>query len=288
MTTPVSPSRLQVNPLGEEDRKPLAALLDRERRSSLYLRSLVHEFGVAPSDHPEHGRFIGARLGDELRAVAFLGNSRNFSTFGNPADLPLVLERGVESGQSPRLFVGPAEHATAVRRAFALAGAAPFLDREQLYYVLTPDTLADLPSLDIHPARERDVDRVTAAQASMTEEDLDIPRTRIDFARLREISRRRIAAGKVWVVVDGESLVFKTEESARTPDGVLVGGVFTDPRRRGEGLASRGIAAWARHLFREGHEMLALHVNKDNAPAVRAYERIGFRRHAVLRLMLAY
>jgi RimJ/RimL family protein N-acetyltransferase len=288
MTTPLSFSRLEVNVLDGKDRDALAGLLDRDRPGTLYLRSLVHEFGAAPTPQPEHGRFLGAWRGGELLAVAFIGNSRNLSTWGSAVELPPVLEKALDDAHPPRLFVGPAEHAGAVRRAFAMSGAAPFLDREQHYYNLTPQTLVSHPHLDIRPAREEDAEAVTLAQAAMTEEDLDIPRTRIDYPRLREISKRRIAAGKVWVVFRNGELVFKTEESARTEDGVLVGGVFTDPAHRGRGLATQGIAAWARHLFDQGLELMTLHVNRDNVPAIRAYESVGFHRYSSLRLMLAY
>ena len=263
-------------------------LLDQDRWGSLYLRSLLHEFGVSPTAHAEHGRFLGGQRGERLTAALFSGNSRNLSSLGDVADLAPLLERAFQGHPSPRLFVGPAEHARSVREAFARHGALPFLDREQLYYVLTPEALAPGDSVSIRPARDDEVECVTLAQAAMTEEDLCVSRSHIDVGRLREISARRIAAGKVWVVMEGSALLFKAEESARTGDGLLIGGVFTEPAHRGRGLATRGIAAWARLLFENGLAVIALHVNRDNLPAIRAYERVGFRRHSALRLMLTY
>jgi predicted GNAT family acetyltransferase len=286
LTTP--PQRLDVILLSEDNRSRLLQLLDQERWTSLYLRSLVHEFGVSPTAHLEHGRFFGAMRGSHLTAVAFSGNSRNLTTLGEAADLVAVVARTFESVQPPRLFVGPADHARLVREAFARHGAMPFLDREQFYYVLTPDMLVDQETVSLRPARLEDVESVTLAQAAMTEEDLSVPRNHIDYTRLREISRRRINGDKVWVVTEGSRLLFKTEESARSEDGVLIGGVFTDPEYRGRGLARRGIGTWARILFDRGLTLLALHVNRDNLPAIHAYERVGFRRHTSLRLMLTY
>ena len=286
MTTPHE--RLDIVLLSEEDRPRLQQLLDQERWTSLYLRSLVHEFGISPTAHLEHGRFFGAMRGSHLTSVAFCGNSRNLTTLGETADLVPVVARTFEAGHPPRLFVGPADHARLVREAFAKHGAMPFLDREQYYYVLTSDMLVEQEKVSLRPAELEDVESVTLAQAAMTEEDLSVPRNHIDYARLREISRRRIQSGKVWLVSDGPRLLFKTEESARSEDGVLIGGVFTDPECRGRGLARRGIGTWARILFDRGLTLLALHVNRDNLPAIRAYERVGFRRHTSLRLMLTY
>jgi hypothetical protein len=271
----------------EEDRPALKALLEQDHAATLYLRSLIHEFGVSPTAHMGHGRFIGARRGGDLEAVVFMGNARNLTSWGEAEYVAPALERALQNPGSPRLFVGPAEHAGLVRRAFAKTGASPFLDRDQAYYVLMPEWLASLEEIDVRPARADDLAAVALAHAAMTEEDLLIPRARLDMERLRQLSRQRIAQRKIWVIVESEHLVFKTEESGNAGDGILVGGVFTDPLYRGRGYAARGIAGWARRLFGEGLQMMALHVNAANAPAIRAYENVGFRRHSMLRLMLA-
>jgi len=282
------PERVSVNCLSDKDREALLALLARDAEGTIYLRSLVHEFGVDPTGNAEHGRFLGGWRRNELVSVLFFGNSRNITTLGEPEDLVEVLDRALEGPDYPRLFVGPARHAPNVRRAFARSGADPYLDREQIYYLLTPETLRTVPQVPVRPAREEDTEAVARAQAAMTEEDLKVPAGQIDMGRLREISKKRIDEGKVWVWMDGDTLLFKTEESARAPDGVLVGGVFTHPDHRGQGLATRGIAAWAGHLFAAGLERMTLHVNASNTPAIRAYERVGFQRHSLLRLMLTF
>ena len=43
----------------------------------------------------------------------------------------------------------------------------------------------------------------------------------------------------------------------RVAIAILVGGVFTHPEYRGQGLASRALAAWARALFRDGLQVIA-------------------------------
>ncbi len=280
---------LHVSLLVDEDRPALAELLDGERQGTLYLRSLVHEFGLSPTDRQGHGRFFGAGRAGVLDGVAFLGNSRNITTHGSVAAVEAALDRMLTSGGSPRLFVGPAAHAGLIRRVFSRAAVVPYLDRAQAYLVLEPENLLRAEDDGIRPAVADELREITVAHAAMTEEDLAIPRAHLDMARMRELSRGRIEAGKVWVVMKGGRLVFKTEEVARSGDGVLVGGVYTDPAFRGRGYATRGIAAWARRLINEqGLRFLALHVNADNTPAVRAYERVGFRPHSMLRLMLAY
>jgi RimJ/RimL family protein N-acetyltransferase len=279
---------VRVTVLGDADQPALLDILNGRAADTVYLRSLVHTHGASPTAHPEHGRFLGGWKGGALVSMVFLGNSRNFSTLGSARDLVPVLDRALEQPNRPRLFVGPAEHAVLARRFLGAGGGFPALDRDQAYYELRPETLNPLDPVGIEPARESDLEAVARAQAEMTAEDLLIPRDQIDLDRLRTISRDRIARGTVWGVRRDGGLVFKTEETSRAPDGILVGGVFTHPRYRGQGLAAAGIAEWARFLFDRGLERMVLHVNTANLPAVRAYERVGFVRRALLRLILSY
>ena len=126
------------------------------------------------------------------------------------------------------------------------------------------------------------------AHAAMIEEDLLIPRAHLDLDRLSDLARERIAGEKIWVHVRNGELVFKTEEISRSAEGILVGGVFTAPAHRGRGYAARGMATWARALLTGPLTRFALHVNAVNTPAYRAYERSGFRRTGMLRLILTY
>ena len=279
---------LKVRVLEEEDRGAIAGLLDRDRVGTLYLRSLVHEHGVAFTSRLEHGRFLGSFRNGELTGMLFLGNARNITTWGDEPSVRAVLDRAAAEPRLPRLFIGPAAHGDLVRRTLNRGGISPFLDREQGYLVLTRDALAHVPSLPIRPGTPDDLDDVARAHAAMTEEDLNIPSASLDRRRLRRAALARLSAGKIWVAMEGNRLACKMEESARSEDGVLVGGVYTSPEFRNRGYATRTLAAWARILFDEGLLMLTLHVNMVNFPAVRAYEKVGFKRHSTLRLMLAY
>jgi hypothetical protein len=274
--------------LVDQDRASLLDLLTRELRGTVYLRSLIHEHGVSPTEHIGHGRFYGLFRQGRVEAVAFAGNGRNLTTYGEADDLPLLLDRVRQGPHQPRLFVGPEEHAPVIRRALFQTGLRPRLDRKQAYYVLDPSRLPSLEPLPLRPAALSELDAVVRAHALMIQEDLGIPFDHLDLGRLGELARQRVEQAKIWVhTIDGE-LVFKTEEIARSGDAVLVGGVFTDPRFRGQGYASRGMATWAGSLFPEGLQRMALHVNAANTPAFRAYERSGFRRHSMLRLILTY
>ena len=60
--------------------------------------------------------------------------------------------------------------------------------------------------------------------------------------------------------------------------------IFLSASHHGRGLGSEAIRVLARHLFEEcGHHRLTIDPASDNAPAIRAYERVGFRRVGIMR-----
>ena len=79
---------------------------------------------------------------------------------------------------------------------------------------------------------------------------------------------RLVAIAGTHVVAPGEGVA-------------VVGNVYTHPRYRGRGYATIASGAVAAELLRSC-PLVALTVNPDNTPAVRAYEKLGFLRHGLL------
>lgn len=62
------------------------------------------------------------------------------------------------------------------------------------------------------------------------------------------------------------------------PDGIaVVGNVFTHPKYRGRGLGTLVTGAVTQHVLSMGCREVVLSVDPRNEPAVRAYERLGYR-----------
>ncbi len=60
--------------------------------------------------------------------------------------------------------------------------------------------------------------------------------------------------------------------------------VFLATACHGRGLGPEAIGVLARHLFEErGHHRLTIDPAADNAPAIRAYEKAGFRKVGIMR-----
>jgi aminoglycoside 6'-N-acetyltransferase len=60
--------------------------------------------------------------------------------------------------------------------------------------------------------------------------------------------------------------------------------LFLDPAFHGRGLGTEAVRRVVRHLFEDrGHHRITIDPATENAAAIRAYEKVGFRRVGILR-----
>jgi aminoglycoside 6'-N-acetyltransferase len=124
-----------------------------------------------------------------------------------------------------------------------------------------------------------------------------------DAARLTSIRREPEIERRWGILEEGEMEEFVTDEKALVieVDGETVGAVqygeVEDPMyrsagidlylttpRHGQGLGSETVRVLARYLIEErGHHRLTIDPAADNAAAIRAYEKVGFRPVGVMR-----
>jgi ribosomal protein S18 acetylase RimI-like enzyme len=83
------------------------------------------------------------------------------------------------------------------------------------------------------------------------------------------------APGSVWGAFDGSELVGVAATHVQLPRIWVLGGIYVEPRHRGLGLG-RALTAAAVAAADGAGAHSALYVRDDNAPALRAYESVGF------------
>ena len=90
-------------------------------------------------------------------------------------------------------------------------------------------------------------------------------------------TQAQIGEGRSWIWLDGDTILFKAEASAWTPQAVQWQQVWVDPSVRGRGFGSRGMRDLCRGLL-ERTPTVCLFVRADNEAGIRTYESIGMRR----------
>ncbi len=94
------------------------------------------------------------------------------------------------------------------------------------------------------------------------------------YGRVR-LSASQSIPNAIWGAFDGEALVGVASTQVKLPAVWVLGGIYVRPDRRNRGLGRDLTAAAAAEAEAIGARC-ALYVREDNAPACRAYERVGF------------
>ena len=102
-----------------------------------------------------------------------------------------------------------------------------------------------------------------------------------------EIREQFIEADNAFVIeVEGEEVVGAIQYHEENDPMYRHAGmdIYLTTSRHGEGLGTEALRVLARYLFEErGHHRLTIDPAADNAAAIRAYERVGFRRVGIMR-----
>lgn len=176
-------------------------------------------------------------------------------------------------------LVGPDVAVSAFAEHFSSPSFEPRVNQAQCVMMRERSTpLQDLPYPPklLHRASEVHAERVIQASLEMHTEEVQQPNSRNDAIALRRASLQKIRSGRVWVLLDdaGE-LLFKASTSLPTPHIVQIEGVWTAPKARGQGIARHCMTQICTTLHAT-FPLLSLTVGRENVPALRLYESLGF------------
>lgn len=258
--------------LHSDDEPALEELLLEDPTQNLFLLGMLST-GVGRAS------WYAVAEGDRLRAVAMVLGRLCVPFAPRPKDAT-GLGSHLATRHTPDLVVGPREAVDALLAYWT--PKKPGVRYDQRLYVLDRPP-AQAPDLAVKRAEPGHADRIAPLAAAMEREDLGRGPANPDVHHA--VVRDRIAEGRTWIAEEGGEIVFLINVGTRHPFGCQVGGTYVPPPHRGRGLGTRGMVAVAHRLLAE-HPRVTLHVNEANTPAVRAYERAGFRSGAPYRLIL--
>ena len=237
------------------DDAAILSVLERERAWAVYPLSDLEP------PHRQFGRYIGAARDGTVTAVLLVYAPPDFTSL-------------IPSGESD-----------GVRAVFANAERLP---ASCLFHVRSPDMPAFL--LRYEPEDRQWFLRLTVEARTFADPPpVDARLVHLSPADLPEVQALYTLWGETlftplmleWGVYVGAYqggdllAVAGTHVVSRAHKVASIGGVFTHPGHRGRGLAAATTGAVARELFARGIDVVALNVRADNAPAIRAYQRIG-------------
>jgi hypothetical protein len=243
-------------------------------------------FRAAPVEHcflltqiEQHGAEGFWVLGRPARAGAYLRPGRLLVPFG-PASEGRALGRAL-AGERPELryVVGPQDLVDAVWAELGARLPEPqWLRRNRVYAMEPGDLTQDQPAPRgrLRPGSLQDLGWMLHASARMDREDRGVDPLEEDPVGLERYVMWLVHEGLVFVWEEGGRLLFKAQAASLNRECAMVEGVYTEPAARGRHVGAHAMRALCREMFRRAPR-LSLYVNEANQPAVRLYERVGFR-----------
>lgn len=264
---------LTVYPLtGEEDAEVLEFLSERPIHT-VFMAGFIRDNGIVSSFN--RGTFYGCRNGKgELEGVALIGHATLVEARSDEA--MAAFARLAQKDVPAHMIMGEEAKVEAFWRHHAAAGREPrLICRDLLLEQRWPvEGFEDVGTL--RPARLEDLGHVVSAHAALAYEEIGVNPLDSDPIGFRLRTARRIAQGRVWVLIENDKLIFKADIVSDTPEVIYLEGVYVNPEERGKGYGSRCLMTMGRVLLARAVS-ISLLVNEHNEAALALYRKAGFQ-----------
>ncbi len=253
----------------ETDLPAVQAYLEARVDQAMFPLSNLRRYGL--DGEGPYGPGMWAHWTDNTVA-GVLTVTRNHTVMANVhADLAEPIVR--ELGQIYRI-VGPTTTSRPLIERFGLANHDLELDRDERQFSLgLNDLIIPEGRGDLRPIEEGDRSTLVPWHVAYNVETLGAdPESFTEMAE--RVFEAQLQTGWHMVLAEGNDLLAMTGFNARLPQIVQIGGVFTPPNLRNEGLARRAVALHLAKARSEGVERATLFASGE--AAARAYRAIGF------------
>ena len=271
-------TRHGVRPLGAADLDAFLALAGRDPVVNVFTDYRARTTNLEP-------RWLGGEMwgrfeGGELRAACHVG-ANLVPVQATAEDAAAFAERALARGRTASTIVGPQAAIEVIWNGVAASWGRPRETRwnQPHLEIAGPPPIAPDPL--VRRTTRHDLAELYPACVAMYTEEVGLSP---EYGGGAELYRARVTQlvnrGWSFARFDEGRLVFKAEVACATPAAAQIQGVWVPEDRRGEGLASAGMAAVVEIVRREIAPVVSLYVNDWNLSARRAYEKAGFRETA--------
>jgi len=260
--------------LDDRHRDEALGLCDAEPVTNVFVSARVHACGLNPARLGAQiwGHYAGGRLTSLCYAGANL-----VPVAATPDAITAFADRARAQGRRCSSLVGPEPDVSVLWRLLRPHWGPPRDVRAVQPVLAMSGPPACAPDPLVRRVRREELNILMPACIAMFTEEVGISPTAGDGgATYRARVSELIRAGRAFARIENGQVIFKAEIGSVTPGACQVQGVWVDPARRGEGLASAGMAAVVREAQRSIAPVVSLYVNDFNAPARAAYRRVGF------------
>lgn len=234
------------------------------------------------------GQVWGRFEGDELVAGCHLG-ANLVPVQCTPDDVGAFADVALRRRSTVGTIVGPSDVVASLWDTISPRWSRPREHRPDQPHLQTSRLSAVPPARDVRVTTPSDLEALYPACVAMYTEEVGVSPE--SDAGGGDLYRARVQQliGRGWSLAsfDDRGVVFKAEVACATPFAAQVQGVWVRPDRRGEGLATSGMAAVVARVLGSGMApVVSLYVNEWNTAARAAYARVGFEQTATFATLM--
>lgn len=147
-----------------------------------------------------------------------------------------------------------------------------------------------LPKVNIRPATQKDMDVLLEFEQEIinAERPFDVtikqgPVSYYDIAEMIDDPMAHVVVAEVGekIVASGYAIPKRARHYLDHEFYAYLGFMYTDWDYRGEGINAKIIEELKQWSQQEGYKEIRLTVYNENLPAIRAYEKVGFKKHII-------
>jgi uncharacterized protein len=260
--------------LTEIDREETLTFLSMRPVHTVVMTSFINDNGMESTLN--RGRFYGYRNRQgKLTGVALIGHSTLVE-----ARTPEALKAFAYAARTPEtpinLIMSAGDDALTFWRHYAGRLRQPRLTCTELLFELALPMFVQKCTWDVRHARMEELEQIAEAHGEVAFIESGINPMLTDREGFLKRVARRIEQKRIFVVFDGNKLVFKADIIAETSDAAYLEGVFVGDEYRGRGVGSSCLASLGLSLLeRVGHVSLLSNVSLTGAH--KSFARAGYK-----------
>ena len=259
--------------LTEDDRDEVLAFLAERPVQTVFIAGLIRDNGLVSAHN--RGTFYGCRNSEgRLEGVALIGHATLIEARTDRA----MKEFGfvAQGFQHTHVILGEKDKVEQFWNYYADEGQDMRLACREMLFELRQAMEVREEVKGLRLATLDDLDQIVPVQAEMAECESGINPLQVDPEGFRSRCARRIEMGRVWVLEEDGTLVFKADIQADTPDVIYLEGVWVSPTERGKGIGRKCFRQLCRDLLSRTKSVCVL-VNEEHERAHTFYRMCNFK-----------
>ena len=270
----------------EDSRQSVREILERDSVTNAFIASRLHRWlDGSLSLSKLSGEFWVVEDGGSFEALLYVG-ANLVPTLCSEQAIDALVGRLAQQVRRSTSITGPASVVLSLwERLEPSWGSARVIRNAQPLLVIDSAPLVE-PDVDVRAVEPVELSLIFPSAVEMFTQEVGTSPLGLDNgASFRSRLSELILQGRAFARIENGEVLFKAEIGLSTPRAAQIQGVWTQPARRGEGIATSGMATVVLEALKSS-DRVSLYVNDFNESALRVYEKVGFMHHGTLASVL--